>query len=149
MAVKIWTTGEFTEAARSHSRREFDDDDNGFNIYFGAIMDLVDRAHKRGDGAAVYVNNDLGHPDIGQWQVVSYGGPEAQLETRSLKGVHLDERFNYQHGKDILPQRLPDIGGRINWRYTLEAICPSYAQTEVEVEATEDYDLAIDGWARD
>ena len=130
MAVKVWTAWKFTEAARDHARREFDDDDEGlgFNTYLGSVLDLAGRAHKRSDGVAVYVNSDLGHPDIGQWQVVSYGGPEAQLETHALEGIYFDARFNYQHGKDILPLTLPDIGGRINWRYSLEAVCPSFKQ---------------------
>ena len=138
MAVMIWTVGEFTEAVRSHSRREFDDDDEGFNTYLGAIMDLSGRAHKRGDGVAVYVNNDLGHPDIGQWQVASYGGPEAQLETRGgrydVSNLREGHREPFVHGVDQLTTSLPDIGGRINWRYTLEAVCPSLKQ---QVKAAE------------
>lgn len=133
MAVKVWTAGEFTEAARNHARREFNDDE-GFNNYFGAIVDLAKRVHRRDDGIAVYVNNDLGHPDIGQWQVVSYGSSAAQLETYALEGAYPDIQLNHQHGKNTLPLTLPDIGGRINWRYSLEAICPSFEQ---QVEAAE------------
>ena len=56
---------------------------------------------ERGDGVAVYENQDFGHPDLGHLQFVSYGSPAAQLET------------------DVPPQRLPDIGNAINWRYQL------------------------------
>lgn len=57
---------------------------------------------ERGDGVAVYRNVDLGHPDLGHRKFVSYGSFAAQLEA------------------EVAPERLPDIGGEINWRYTLE-----------------------------
>ena len=56
----------------------------------------------RGDGIAIYVNQDLGHPDLGMPKMHSYGSSSAQLET------------------DTPPERLPDIGGAINWRYMLQ-----------------------------
>jgi hypothetical protein len=65
------------------------------------VMELVSRWLARGDGAAVYENQDFGHRDLGQCQIMSYGSPAAQLETADP------------------PERLPDIGGRINWRYRL------------------------------
>lgn len=55
----------------------------------------------RGDGIAVYENHDLGHPELGHRQLLSYGSEAAQLET------------------DTPPERLPDFPGTINWRYTL------------------------------
>lgn len=58
----------------------------------------------RGDGAAIYQNNDLSHPDRGDVQVVSYGSDFAQLEVETP------------------PWKLPDIGGRINWRYVLQGV---------------------------
>jgi hypothetical protein len=63
---------------------------------------VVNRWLARGDGVAVYKNVDLGHPEIGHEQFVSFGSPEAQLETNDP------------------PQRLPDIGNQINWRYSLQ-----------------------------
>lgn len=57
----------------------------------------------RGDGVAVYRNADLGHPEIGHLQFVSYGSKDAQIES------------------DEPPQKMPDIGGAINWRYQLHA----------------------------
>lgn len=54
----------------------------------------------RGDGAAVYENHDLGHPEIGHKQIVSFGSESAQLET------------------DEPPKTLPDMA-TINWRYQL------------------------------
>ena len=56
----------------------------------------------RGDGVAVYMNHDLGHPELGHYQFVSFGSADAQLET------------------DFPPTTLPDIGNTINWRYQLE-----------------------------
>jgi hypothetical protein len=58
---------------------------------------------RRGDGAAVYENQDLGHPDLGSCKIVSFGSPAAQLETLTP------------------PEILPDIEGAINWRYILVA----------------------------
>lgn len=55
----------------------------------------------RGDGAAVYENHDLGHPDLGDQRIVSFGSAAAMIES------------------DEPPERLPDIGGTINWRYVL------------------------------
>jgi hypothetical protein len=63
------------------------------------------RWFNRGDGCAVYENADMGHPELGHLQFVSYGSSAAQLE--------MDEP----------PQRLPDIGNRINWRYQLIGVC--------------------------
>ena len=65
---------------------------------------VVNRWLQRGDGIAVYENHDLGHPELGHRQFVSFGSPAAQLET------------------DTPPEGLPDIGGRINWRYRLVGV---------------------------
>jgi len=62
---------------------------------------LADRVTGRGDGVAVYENQDLGHGGLGHRQFVSFGSPAAQLEAPEA------------------PALLPDIGGNINWRYTL------------------------------
>ena len=67
-------------------------------MYHGMVQRWLDR----GDGVAVYKNADLGHPDLGHMQFVSFGSEKAQLEV------------------DEPPQRMPDIGGAINWRYQLE-----------------------------
>ena len=123
MAVKVWTAGELTSAARSHARAE-EQDDGDFAAYFNVIVKLSERAHGRGDGVAVYVNNDLGHPDIGQWQVVTYGSSAAQLETRGGRYDVSGHHEPFAHAADQIPTTLPDIGGRINYRYSLEAICP-------------------------
>lgn len=65
---------------------------------------LIARVHGRGGGGiAVYVNVDFGHPDFCHRQFVSFGHPEAQIETADP------------------PTILPDIGGSINWRYHLQA----------------------------
>lgn len=56
---------------------------------------------KRGDGIAVYENQDLGHHELGDKRFVSYGSTAAQLET------------------DTPPKQLPDTTKSINWRYQL------------------------------
>lgn len=59
----------------------------------------------RGDGIAVYTNQDMGHPDLGDKRFVSYGSPDAQLDT------------------DEPPTTLPDgLGGTVNWRYGLTGV---------------------------
>jgi hypothetical protein len=64
-------------------------------------ISLVKGWLERGDGVAVYENHDFGSPGLGDHQIVSYGSPAAQLVT------------------DFPPERLPDIGNQINWRFTL------------------------------
>ena len=56
---------------------------------------------QRGDGIAVYENQDLGHPELGEKKFMSFGSEAAQLKT------------------DTPPKQLPDIGNQINWRYQL------------------------------
>jgi hypothetical protein len=73
--------------------------------------DLVNRWLARGDGIAVYENADLGHPELGHRQFLSFGSTQAQIETNEP------------------PQRLPDIGNRINWRYQLVGIYKGAALT--------------------
>lgn len=58
---------------------------------------------ERGDGVAVYQNVDLGNQEIGHRQFVSFGSEEALLPGEP-------------------PERMPDVGGAINWRYILEGI---------------------------
>lgn len=67
--------------------------------------ETVNKWLARGDGIAVYRNHDLGDRlMLGHTQFVSFGSPAAQLETATP------------------PERLPDIGRAINWRYRLEGI---------------------------
>lgn len=107
----------------------------------------INRWLERGDGVAVYQNEDLGHPELGKRQFVSFGSRNAQLEyqhcTCGVCGkklafheseglIHHDdpdydpyegEVNTYDHDPDITPPtRLPDIGGQINWRYQLQGI---------------------------
>lgn len=56
---------------------------------------------ERGDGVAVYENEELGHPQAGHVQICSFGSADAQIES------------------ELPPQRMPDIGPHINWRYSL------------------------------
>lgn len=66
--------------------------------------ELIDGWIERGDGCAVYRNEDLSHPQMGHLQFVSFGGQSAQL------GVG---------GNRLPPIQLPDVGDSINWRYVL------------------------------
>jgi hypothetical protein len=101
----------------------------------------------RGDGVAVYRNQDLGHPQVGMPKIVSYGSPYAQLEVdtvhidpelgtaarterawlgRGYKVTKRPEDDGHPYGTvcpvcSVPPVRLPDIGGAINWRFQLEA----------------------------
>ncbi len=66
------------------------------------VVDQMNTWLGRGDGIAVFENQDMGHPDLGDRRFVSFGSPAAQLET------------------DTPPDRLPDgVGGTVNWRYGL------------------------------
>lgn len=68
------------------------------------MWDNLNLWFERGDGVAVYENADFSHPFAGHILLVSFGSPDAQLET------------------DDPPQRLPDIGSQINWRYWLRVV---------------------------
>lgn len=63
----------------------------------------------RGDKLAVYVNQDLGHPDLGNTFFASYGSPDAQFEVERAED---------------LPARFPDslAPGGIGWRYILAGV---------------------------
>lgn len=61
----------------------------------------------RGDGIAVYQNAEMGHSNCGHRKFCSFGSKQAQLENC-----------------DFPPQRMPDIGDQINWRYILVGIIP-------------------------
>lgn len=72
-----------------------------------SVVPTVNRWLRRGDGAAVYRNADLGHPQLGAVKIVSFGSKDAQLEIEQA---------------DDLPARLPDglPAGAVNWRYQLD-----------------------------
>lgn len=59
----------------------------------------------RGDRIAVYQNMELGHPELGHRQYISYGSTVSALGT-----------------VDPPPERLPDWPGQINWRYQLQGV---------------------------
>lgn len=125
MSIKVWTPEQLVEELVTRWQKDTEGGGETSQGWYDSIKDLAKRAHARGDGVAIYVNNDLGHPDLGQWQVVSYGGGEAQLESRGVAPSLPIGRKRFLHGDDMLPTTLPDIGGRINWRYTLEAVVPA------------------------
>jgi hypothetical protein len=68
-------------------------------------LELTERWLARGDGAAIYENHDLSHPDLGLGRMLSYGSPAAQIEA------------------DYPPEQMPDTPSEINWRYVLIATC--------------------------
>lgn len=115
--VDVWTPGIL--AAQLGQRSDNQD-------WKEQVAHLVTRAHERGDGVAIYANVDLGSPEVGEWQVCTYGSEHAQLETRgtSYFASTADKLDLFTHDSDFIPKRLPDIGGRINWRYYLHAIVP-------------------------
>lgn len=65
-----------------------------------SLIDRIDGWLQRGDGCAVYRNEDLGCPDLGMLQLVSFGSDAAQIPGEP-------------------PDQMPDIGDSINWRYRL------------------------------
>lgn len=71
------------------------------NAFLPSDIETLNRWLERGDGVAIYENQALDSAGVGDKQLVSFGSPAAQLEV------------------DEPPQRLPDIGSKINWRYSL------------------------------
>lgn len=102
--------------------------------YVADVLALYDRSLQRGDGVVVYENHDLGHPELGERQYVSYGGQASQLETR---GDQPAGQFYLAATGDSIPTTLPDIGGRINWRYQLVAIAPPVRHETAELDGLE------------
>lgn len=90
---------------------------------------------ERGDSVVVYENAELGHPNLGHKKIFSFGSGAAMFEPQHLQChtcngplVFEDEQYRHQ-APDIdhdpipaPPQRLPDMGGDINWRYQLVGI---------------------------
>lgn len=139
--ARIYTDEEMAELMKEHAGAS------------GEVMMLGWLA--RGDGIAVYRNEDLGHPEVGHIQFASYGSKRAMLETGQVhvrndsadgkaveraqaqmslwasrgwgvSPVPVDGR-EHPTGKPCPvcsqpPQRLPDIGGAINWRYQLAGV---------------------------
>lgn len=99
---KKYTQAEFSEIIERNHGKEFVE----------GILSTVSKWTERGDGAAVYENHDLGHPDQGLCKIVSYGSEKAQLEVT----VPFDT--------------LPDIGSAINWRYQLVGVFGGPAAVE-------------------
>jgi len=58
----------------------------------------------RGDGIALYENCDLGSMNLSHKQWVSFGSDKARIQGEA-------------------PVRMPDIGSKINWAYTLVGTC--------------------------
>lgn len=81
----------------------------GDEAWTNDALGLIDSWIERGDGCAVYRNEDLGHAGMGNLKLVSFGGAAAQLPTSSAGGPF----------HTTPPSRLPDIGDQINWRYVL------------------------------
>lgn len=63
-------------------------------------LDLLNQWLEDGKTVAVYENVELGHPEMGHRKYVTCGTERSQL------GM-------------VAPERLPDIGDQINWRYML------------------------------
>ncbi len=76
------------------------------------IRSMLDKEHwpkvnawlSRGDGIAVYENHDLGSPQVGHQQFLSFGSDAAQLPVPDVQDP---------------PTRMPDFPNAINWRYQL------------------------------
>lgn len=66
-----------------------------------ANRETFNRWLARGDGLAIYENQDLSSGSFGDRKIASFGSPAAQLEDATP------------------PAKLPDIGASINWRYCL------------------------------
>lgn len=67
------------------------------------VIEHINTWLERGDGVAVYENQDLGHPELGKRMYVSFGSEDALFP-------------------DEPPERMPDFPNQINWRYTLEGV---------------------------
>lgn len=80
-------------------------DEISADVEIAASKYTLQRWLDRGDGIAMYENMAMDSMNIGHKKWVSYGSPSAQIE--------MDEP----------PQRLPDIGGQINWAYQLVGVC--------------------------
>jgi hypothetical protein len=97
-------TEEFTAEKIITTLREWGgvDDSPEAQEWLNNTVSQMNKWLQRGDGIAVYENQELGHPEMGDKKFTSFGSAEAQLET------------------DTPPSQLPDgVGNTINWRYRL------------------------------
>lgn len=78
--------------------------------YDDRTLNLIQRWLARGDGVAVYENQDLGHPLLGMHVLVSWGGPEANL---------LKDAFP-EPPKTLPFDNIEGVG--LGWRYTLQGV---------------------------
>lgn len=94
---------EFTAEEIVATLREWGSGDGAFDAsgWLSQTVELMNRWIQRGDGIAIYENQDLGHRELGDKRFVSFGSAAAQLET------------------DTPPKQLPDTRTSINWRYVL------------------------------
>lgn len=67
------------------------------------FYDQVNGWLRRGDGIAVYENQELGNQQFGHRQFASFGSAASMLPGSVTE----------------LPERLPDTSTKINWRYLL------------------------------
>ena len=81
-----------------------DDDDR-------LTLPAMQRWINEGKGVAVYENVALDSSGLGTLMAMSYGTPEAQLET------------------DEPPDRCPDIGNQINWKLRLKGVVKPHGRT--------------------
>jgi hypothetical protein len=131
-AVPYWPNPEDAAGApRRYTREEFTARlRDAYGPRVTVIIAQVNGWLARGDGVAVYVNGDLGHPGLGQFQLASYGSLRALLEPfcevcgGSLAKLDTDGWMHEQqpaaaHEPVYPPVRMPDTRTRINWRYGL------------------------------
>lgn len=101
-ALKEYTAEEFRAVVQNYFGDDIDVIGDGAEMV-RSVTAQMNKWLERGDGVAVYENQDLGHYKLGDKQFVSFGSSAAQLEV------------------DTPPAQLPDTPTSINWRYALIA----------------------------
>ena len=143
MTAPVWTE----EQLRTWVEHQGQDDPS----WLAQVSELTERWLARGDGVAVFENHDLGHRDLGQGRLCSYGSAQAQLEpfcarcsqplervdvNGLLEFVHQDPEPADGHAPVYPPTRMPDFPSQINWRYVLIATCGRAPVVPVDVDPT-------------
>ena len=107
MSITRYTASEFLDVFTAWFSGGVEVNEEVLAAALAQNIERFNRMLTRGDGIAVYQNQDLSHYDVGNKRFVSYGSPDAFFEPE-----YCDENGDP-------PIKHPDTPTEILWRYQL------------------------------